>query len=65
MHNIGIEQDAIAAYMWLDVAARGIPSGPDGSNTASRHRDALAARMTAADIAEATHKAESWMALAN
>ncbi len=61
----GVEQDDIAAYMWLDVAARGIPKGPDGSNAASQRRDALAAGMTAADIAEATRRAESWMASAN
>ena len=61
----GVEQDDIAAFMWLDVAARGIPKGPDGTNAASQRRDALAARMTAADIAEATRQAESWMASAN
>ncbi len=61
----GVAQDDIAAYMWLDVAARGIPKGPDGTNAASQRRDALAARMSAADIAEATRQAESWTAAAN
>ena len=60
----GVVQDDIAAYMWLDVAARGIPLGPDGTNAASQRRDALAARMSAADIAEAARQAESWMASA-
>lgn len=60
----GIARDDIAAYMWLEVAARGIPMGPDGTNAASQRRDALAAGMSAADIAEATRQAESWMAAA-
>ena len=60
----GVAQDDIAAYMWLDVAARGIPLGPDGTNAASQRRDALASRMTAAEIAEATRQSESWMATA-
>ena len=61
----GVPRDDIAAYMWLDVAARGIPTGPDGTNAASQRRDALAADMSAADIAEATRQAESWIAAAN
>ncbi len=60
----GVAQDDVAAYMWLDLAARGIPTGPDGSNAASRRRDTLAARMSPAAIAEATRRAESWMAAA-
>ena len=61
----GVPRDDVAAYMWLEVAARGIPMGPDGTNAASQRRDALAAGMSAADIAEATRQAESWMAAAN
>ena len=61
----GVAQNDVAAYMWLAVAARGIPRGPDGTNAASQRRDALAARMSAADIAEATRQAERWMAAAN
>ena len=61
----GVTQDDIAAYMWLEVAARGIPLGPDGTNAASQRRDALAAQMSAADIAEATRRADNWTAAAN
>ncbi len=60
----GVAQDDVAAYMWLDVAARGIPLGPDGTNAASQRRDALATRMSAADLAEATRRAENWVAAA-
>ena len=58
LNGRGVEQDDVAAYMWLDLAARGIATGPDGGNSASRRRDALAARMSAADIAEAKRRAE-------
>lgn len=60
----GVEQDDIAAYMWLDLAAHGIPTGPDGTNSASQRRDALAARMSPSDIAEAARQAENWTATA-
>lgn len=61
----GVEQDNVAAHMWLDLAARAIPTGPDGTNAASQRRDALAAQMTPAEIAEATRQAESWTATGN
>lgn len=56
----GVDQDDVAAYMWLDLAAQGIPTSPDGTNTASQRRDALAAGMSAAEIAEAKRQSESW-----
>ena len=56
----GVGQDDVAAHMWLDLAARGIPTSPDGTNAASQRRDALAARMSPADIAEAARRAEIW-----
>ncbi len=58
----GVARDDVAAHMWLDLAARGIPTGPDGSNAASQRRDALAIRMTPAEVAEATRQAENWTA---
>jgi len=58
----GVEQDDVAAHMWLDLAARGIPTGPDGSNAASQRRDALAAQMSPAEVAEAVRQADSWTA---
>lgn len=60
----GVPRDDIAAHMWLDLAAGGIPTGPDGSSTASQRRDALAARMSAAEIAEARRRSENWTAAA-
>lgn len=60
----GVEQDDVAAYMWLDLAAKGIPKSPDGTNTASQRRDALAAGMSAAEVAEAKRQSESWVATA-
>lgn len=56
----GVGQDDVAAFMWLDLAARGIPTSPDGTNTASQRRDALAAGMSASEIAEAKRQVESW-----
>lgn len=54
----GVEPDDVQAYMWLNLAARGIPADADGTNSASRRRDALALRMTAAEIAEAARRSE-------
>ena len=60
LSGYGVQQDDVTAFMWLDIAARGIPVGPDGTNSASKRRDTLAARMSAAEIAEATRRAEDW-----
>jgi uncharacterized protein len=49
----GVPQDYVAAYMWLDLAAK-------GDQLAIGNRDAVARRMTPAQIAEAQKLAHEW-----
>src|SRR5207244_487910 len=48
----GVPRDDVQASMWLNLAAARFPPGPL-RNGAMRERDALAARMTPAQIAQA------------
>jgi TPR repeat protein len=52
----GVPQDDVTAYQWYDVAAtRGDPQ-------AAGQRDALAQKMTPAQVAEAQQRASQWLA---
>jgi hypothetical protein len=54
----GVPQDDVTAYQWFDVAAtRGDPQAAD-------QRDALAQKMTPAQIAEAKKRSSDWIAAA-
>jgi hypothetical protein len=59
--GIGVAQDNIHAYMWLTLAGDGFPQ-PDAVRLAAamRERDAIAARMTPADIATAENLVAAW-----
>ena len=52
----GVPQDYITAHMWLNLAAA------NGSQRANAMRDSVAAKMAAADIAEAQRRASVCMA---
>jgi len=55
----GVNQDIVKAHMWLDIA---ISAWPDRQyrTDAIKQRDALTARMTTAQIAEAQRLAREW-----
>jgi len=50
----GVPQDFVSAHMWLDLCAA------QGSQAAAKDRDAIAQRMTPAQIAEARKLARDW-----
>ncbi len=60
MRGQGVARDDVQAYMWLDLAARGIVTQADGTNSASRQRDALAKRMTETEVGEARRLGDAW-----
>lgn len=51
----GKDQDFVAAYKWLDLAAAG------GYDEAPELRDALAKKMPPSDVAKAQRMAQKWM----
>ncbi len=60
MRGQGVARDDVQAYMWLDLAARDIATQADGTNSASRQRDALAKRMTETEVGEARRLGDAW-----
>ena len=54
----GVQQDEVDAYMWLSLALA--QASAETRETYTTSRDALAARMTAAQIAEAQRRAGEW-----
>ena len=55
----GITKDLVQAYMWFDIAAS--DTGDDWlRRIAGSNRDAVAARMTPAEISEAQDKVVNW-----
>ncbi len=64
--GIGVPRDLVEAYKWLDLAAENIPAPRRRLNFEGiradliKQRDALARRMTRAQIAEARRLAEAW-----
>jgi TPR repeat protein len=57
----GVPQDYVEAHKWLNLAAAGFPAWePERREMAVRNRDQLAAKMTAAQIAEAQRLAREW-----
>ncbi len=55
-----VPQDYVQAHMWYNLAASRLPPGSD-RDMAVMNREALAARMTPAQIAEAQRLAREWM----
>jgi TPR repeat protein len=60
----GVPQDYVQAHRWYNLAASHLPSGED-RDIAVKNRDIVAARMTAAQIAEAQRLAREWQAVPN
>ena len=55
----GIPQDYVQAHKWYNLAASRLPPGDD-RDLAGKNRDIVAAKMTAAQIAEAQRLAREW-----
>ena len=57
----GVEQDYIEAHKWLDLAASRFPASQASYRDAVvRNRDAVAAKMTPRQVAEAQKRAREW-----
>jgi TPR repeat protein len=62
----GVMQDYVQAHMWFDLAATRIrASNTEGRALFIKNRDVVAAKMTAAQIAEAQRLAAEWKPKAN
>ncbi len=61
-HGRGVQQDYVLAHIWFTLAASRFPPGKD-RDKAVEGRDALAERMTPAQIAEAQRLAREWKPL--
>jgi TPR repeat protein len=57
-HGQGVPQDYVQAHMWMDLAASA--STGDDQNKYSSGRDAVAAKMTPQQLAEAQRLAREW-----
>lgn len=58
----GVQFDAVRAHTWVNLAAARHPAGSQERNDAVRHRDQIAAKMTASQVAEAQALARDWQA---
>ena len=56
--GVGVSQDYVAAYMWLNLA--GAQSSGDDRKAFVKGREAVAARMTSEQIADAQWLAREW-----
>jgi len=59
MYSRGPAVHYVSSYMWLNLAASGMPPG-ENRDVAVEQRDAIAAKMTPAQIAEAQRLAREW-----
>ena len=60
-HGQGVPQDYVQAHKWFNLAAARLPaSDAEMRNLAVKERDAVAAKMTPAQIAEAERLAREW-----
>jgi TPR repeat protein len=61
--GIGVSPDDVSAHMWLNLAAAGFPASDFGKRSNAAHnRDAVAGKMTPAQVAEAQRLASAWHA---
>jgi uncharacterized protein len=59
--GVGVPQDYVQAYMWVSLAASRFPtSAQEDREQAARHRDIVASKMTAIQIAEARKRVQEW-----
>jgi TPR repeat protein len=62
-NGLGVPQDLAQAYMWYNLAADDLLASDEFSqDSAANERDAVAAKMTLDQIAEAQRLAHEWMA---
>ena len=60
-NGLGVAQDDVQAYKWYNLAAMHFPESATSSRDgAIMNREAIAARMTAAQIADAQKLAQEW-----
>ena len=57
--GLGVPQNSVLAHMWVNLAASRFAPGSD-RDTAVKNREAVAAKMTPAQIAEAQRLARGW-----
>ena len=58
-NGVGVTRDYVEAHKWYNLAAASATDA-DTRNAAAKERDALAAKMNPASIAEAQKRAEQW-----
>jgi TPR repeat protein len=64
--GIGVTPDEVSAHMWLNLAAAGFPASDTGKRSDAAHnREAVAGKMTPAQVAEAQRLASAWRAAAD
>ena len=57
----GVPQDYVQAYIWVSLAAsRFPPSAKEDREQAARHREIVASKLTAAQLAEARKRVREW-----
>jgi TPR repeat protein len=59
LNGVGVTGDLVAAHMWLNLAAARLPPG-EPRNAVASLREAVAAKMTASQIAQAQKAARDW-----
>jgi TPR repeat protein len=64
--GMGVSQDNVSAHMWLNLAATGFASSDAAKRSLAAHaRDAVADKMSPAQVAEAQRLASAWNAAAD
>ena len=56
----GVARDYVQAYLWLSLAVARFPRFSPDSDAATKNRDAVAAAMTPAQLAEAQKLVGAW-----
>lgn len=59
LNGVGVAPDLVTAHMWLNLAAAKLPPG-EVRNVVASTRDAVAAKMSAAQVEEAQVRARNW-----
>jgi TPR repeat protein len=59
LNGVGVARDLVTAHMWLNLAAAKLPPG-EVRNAVASARDAVAAKMSVAQVKEAQTRARYW-----
>lgn len=57
----GVAEDLAEAYIWFALAARQIPDSADGTSSASRARDAVAAQLDGQTLLQARNQVDAFV----